>query len=412
MLRLIPIIAFLLGAHAAEAKVIHVAAGSGAGNGSAARPFSTIGQALMSPYAAGDTILVHPGTYPERLFIWKGGQAGRHVILRSMRGSGARIRPPHGTYSTVNIRANYVTVQGFDIVGGSGHGIDGERVHHVHVLGNTVHDSGGSGISFYLSEFQLIEGNRTFRNAATNGYQTSGISVASNIDLTGDRRDRGFRTVIRRNISHDNVIRSVPGPHTDGNGIIIDWLRNLGTGYAPYAHPALIEDNLVFRNGGKGIQVFQSDDVTVRNNTAWHNNLDPLNPGTERGEITITESAAGAVVQNNIAVADPGANADNTAFSLAHPSVRASNNLGYGGSAPVILWNGAAFDAEDGNISGVDPMFVQPGQARFALRPGSVAIDAGTGGRPAGTRDLAGNRRVVGVIDMGAFEQDAGLTRP
>ncbi len=154
-----------------------------------------------------------------------------------MRSSGARIRPPHGTYSTVNIRANYVTVQGFDIVGGSGHGIDGERVHHVHVLGNTVHDSGGSGISFYLSEFQLIEGNRTFRNAATNGYQTSGISVASNIDLTGDRRDRGFRTVIRRNISHDNVIRSVPGPHTDGNGIIIDWLRNLGTGYAPYAIP-------------------------------------------------------------------------------------------------------------------------------------------------------------------------------
>lgn len=396
----------ILWAPMAQARLIHVAKGGGPGNGTAARPFTTIGQALAAPHGPGDTILVHPGTYAERLFIRQGGAPGRHVTLRSLQRSGARIRPPRGTYSTVNVRADYVTVQGFDVVGGTGHGIDGERVHHVHVRGNTVHDSGGSGISFYLSEFQIIEGNHTFRNAATNGYQTSGISVASNIDLTGDRRDRGFRTIIRRNISHDNMTTTVPAPHTDGNGIIIDWLRNLGTGHPPYRFPTLVEDNLVYRNGGKGIQVFQSDNVTVRNNTAWHNNLDPLNPGTERGEITITATAAGAVVQNNIAVADPRANADNTAFSLAHASVRAVANLAHGGPKPVILWNGAAFRPREGNIRGKPPLFMDPARGRFQLRRGSPAIDAGRGTRPAGARDLAGRPRIRGRIDMGAYEFD------
>ena len=393
----------------AQARVIHVAKGQGPGNGSAAQPFTTIAKALASPHGAGDTILVHPGTYVEQLFIRQGGEPGRHVTLRSLQKSGARIRPPQGTYSTVNIRADHVTVQGFDIVGGGGHGIDGERCHHVHLRHNTVHDSGGSGISFYLSEFQIIEDNRTFRNAATNGYQTSGISVASNIDLTGDTRDRGFRTIIRRNISHDNMTTTVPAPHTDGNGIIIDWLRNLGTGHPPYGFPTLVEDNLVYRNGGKGIQVFQSDNVTVRNNTAWHNNLDPLNPGTERGEITITQTAAGAVVENNIAVADPTANAHNTAFSLAHRSVKAAANLAHGGQRPVILWNGARFRSRDGNLQGRSPKFTDPAQGRFQLLPGSPAIDAGRGRRPAGARDLAGRARVRGRIDMGAYEYDPAL---
>ena len=41
-----------------------------------------------------------------------------------------------------------------------------------------------------------------------------------------------------------------------------------------YTFPTLVENNLVYSNGGKGIQIQLSDNVTIRNNTAYHNNLD------------------------------------------------------------------------------------------------------------------------------------------
>ncbi|MFN3525411.1 MAG: right-handed parallel beta-helix repeat-containing protein, partial [Paracoccus sp. (in: a-proteobacteria)] len=317
---------------------------------------------------------------------------------------GARIRPPPGSYSTLHIRGNHIIIDGFDIVGGTGHAIDAERVHNTIVRNTIAHDSGGSGISFYLSEFQLIEDNLVYGNAGTNPYQTSGISVASNIDLTGDTQTDGFRTIIRRNISHDNVTLALAGDHTDGNGIIIDWLRNDGTGHPPYLHPTLVEDNLVYRNGSKGIQIFMSDNVTVRNNTAWHNNRDLKNPGDERGEITVTQSAAGCVIENNIAVADPAIHPRNSPFSLSAPSVTARHNLAFG--SDVALWNGARFDAAATNMTGLPPRFVGSGACPFRLRPGSPAINAGYGMRMPEARDLSGARRVVDTIDIGAFEHD------
>lgn len=399
------LVAGLGGASAQTGRRIYVAAGSSQGNGSAAKPFGTITSALASRLRPGDKVLVRPGTYREQIFIKQDGAPSRHITLRSTKRGGAKLRPPAGIYSTVNIRANYITVEGFDVIGGAGHAIDAERVHHSVIRNNIAHDSGGSGISFYLSEFQIIEGNRVFRNAATNPFQTSGISVASNINLSGDRATKGFRTIIRRNISHHNITTTVPQPHTDGNGIIIDWLRNEGIGHPAYRFPTLVEDNLVYRNGAKGIQIFMSDNVTVRNNTAWHNNRDLKNPGTERGEINVADSAANCRVINNIAVADATIHPDNAAFSLSHRSVLARNNIAFGGNPSVVTWNGAAFRQSAGNMT-QNPQLQSTGQGRFRPVPGSPAINAGTGQRPPKALDLAGGRRVIGGIDIGAYEFD------
>ncbi|MGO6690549.1 right-handed parallel beta-helix repeat-containing protein, partial [Rhizobium leguminosarum] len=83
-----------------------------------------------------------------------------------------------------------------------------------------------------------------------------------------------------------------------------DFQSTQASGHPNYTFKTLVENNLVYENGGKGIQVTWSDSVTVKNNTAYHNNQDPQNSGTWRGELSNSASSNNTWV-NNIAVADP-----------------------------------------------------------------------------------------------------------
>ena len=98
----------------------------------------------------------------------------------------------------------------------------------------------------------------------------------------------GFHNVVRNNVSYANLITlSCNKCHTDGNGIIMDDFQNTQTSTSwknrTYPYASLVENNLVFGNGGKGIQVFVSDNITLRHNTAYYNNQDTnsMAPGAE-----------------------------------------------------------------------------------------------------------------------------------
>lgn len=382
--------------------------GSDDAAGSFAAPWRTLAHA-SAELDPGDTVVVRPGTYVEQIWIGRGGGPTAYVVIRSEIPGAARLRPPEGAYSTLNVRADYVAVEGFDVQGGDGHAIDVENAHHTRIAGNIAHDSGGGGIAFSHSEWIEIEGNHTYGNAATNGWHTSGISVYQARNVSGDATTPGFRIVIRGNISHDNLEREVPGDHTDGNGIIIDDLRSFQSGGPGYPFPTLVENNLVYSNGGKGIQVTWSDNVTVRNNTSWHNNLDPRNEGTWRGELSNAQSSGNTWV-NNIAVADPSADPDNTAIGdyaygdYVNRDVVWRNNITFDGrpGAPSISSTGDWPAASDGNLLGTDPRFAD--LQDFRPLPGAPGIDAGTGVFGIAAADIAGNPRSVGPIDIGAHE--------
>lgn len=386
--------------------------GSNSNAGSATSPWRSINHAMQSGLKPGDEVVVRPGTYNESISIDRDGSAAGDITLRSEKPGEALIRPPAGAWNAISVNANYVTVKGFDIKGGGGDGLEGNGVHHVKVLGNVVHDSGESGIQFNQSEFLTIEGNETYGNASSGWF--SGISIYQARNITGDTTTDGFRTIVRNNVSHDNITKS--GQHTDGNGIIIDDFQSTQAGGNPnYIYPTLVEGNLVYDNGGKGIQVTWSDYVTVRNNTAYHNNQDALNSGTWRGELSNSQSSNNTWV-NNIAVADRQTNSNNTAI----------DNTSYGGYANKgtvwynnVTFNGASGQASvktdggnpmpsaaNGNKLGVDPGFVQPG-TDFHLRAGSLAIDAGTNRFGLGATDLDGDVRVIRTVDIGADEAGA-----
>ena len=384
--------------------------GSSGGNGSATSPFRTISDAMSSNLKPGDEVVVKPGTYNEAIDITKSGSAAGDITLRSEVPGAALIRPPAGSYNAISVNANYVTIDGFDIKGGPGDGIEANNVHHVSVLNNKVHDAGESGIQFNGADFVTVEGNETYHNASSGWF--SGISIYENRNITGDTSTTGYRNIIRNNISHDNVTKS--GEHTDGNGIIIDDFQSTqSSGHPNYTFKTLVDNNLVYGNGGKGIQVTWSDSVTVSNNTAYHNNQDPLNTGTWRGELSNSASSNNTWV-NNIAVADPSVNKNNTAIDntstngYVNSNVVWANNTTYNGTAgqaSVKTDGGNAMPSTaNGNQLGVDPKFVNAANGDFHLSSGSTAIDHGTNKYGVGSVDLDGDHRVVGTVDMGAYE--------
>jgi serralysin len=362
-------------------------------------------QANLKP---GDEVVVKAGTYHESVRISKSGNANDYITVRAEKPGAVKIVPPSDKDFGVHIQGDYVKLDGFEITGARSAGITAHLVHHVEITNNHSHHNGGHGISASRSEFVTVEGNVTNGNASKGYY--SGISIVHPENITNDHSSKGFRIVVRGNISFDNVTKS--GPHTDGNGIIMDDFRSTKTAAGKaYLFASLVENNLVYKNGGKGIQVAWSDYVTVRNNTAWSNNVDPQHKGTWHGELSNMNSSHNTWV-NNLAFANPNISGHNTAIdntsfkTYSNKDVVWKNNLTYAGKAgdASVRTTGGnqKLSAADGNLLGVDPKFVSAPN-NFELQKGSPAIDSGTkafgyfsSGLDSGTR--------VGAIDIGAYE--------
>ncbi len=248
--------------------------------------FKTIQQA-NEKVAAGDIVYVKNGTYDENITVIKSGNSNNWIVFQAFPGHKPFVR---GTQDgTFKIEGNYIKIIGFRITStqiGSGIHV-GKGNHHTQVLNNEIHDSGCGGISGQETDYLYIEGNVSYRNAFRSPYQCSGISI---YQAKAFDNKSGFHNIIRGNISYsnENLLPRGDGKVTDGNGIIIDDFRHTqGETRSPkYTNWTLVENNLVFDNGGRGIHVFQSDNVIVRNNTAFKNLKSRNLEGSLNGELT------------------------------------------------------------------------------------------------------------------------------
>jgi hypothetical protein len=117
-----------------------------------------------------------------------------------------------------------------------------------------------------------------------------------------------FHIVVEYNVTYNNGLTqcgNASSPYdTDGNGIIFDTNAGFGGNTTNYTAPMLAAFNVSYNNGGGGVHVFSSSNVTIANNTCYNNYLDPANSGSARGCI---DDIAGSGVNfiNNIAVAIP-----------------------------------------------------------------------------------------------------------
>ncbi|TWJ21604.1 sigma-70 family RNA polymerase sigma factor [Micromonospora endolithica] len=387
---------------------------------SRAEPLRTLRRAaqLTEP---GDTVLVDDGEYvapgrPDVLPIERSGTADRWITWAALPGARPVVRTT--SWNGIRIRASYVTVAGFTVTGlrdelsaaqreaarrgdTSDPAISGNclsvaelrnadpprRPHHVVVWGNTVTDCPLNGISAQFADHVTIAHNVAARNAWWSPLGGSGISVKN---TWNSDNSTGVKMVVRGNVTYDNqnLVPSVgTGKITDGNGIIVESTDNTDFRGAPlfqtpYAGRTLVENNVSYRNGGRGINVFRTAHVDVVNNTLYRN---AAHPDIDI-DLAVTDSRDVQVV-NNVVVPGPASPAAAVSRST---RVRFDHNLLVGRTLGVA----------DAARLGGDPRFVDPAAGDFRLRPGSPAVDSGAEGPATDVRRVAR----TGRVDRGAFE--------
>ncbi len=334
--------------------------GSNSNDGSQTHPFATITKAA-SHATPGTTVHVAPGIYTQPVSTDASGTSTARITYVSDTKWAAKIQlsrsaAPDAIWSSVG---DYVTIQGFDISGGSGfNGILYEG-NYVQISGNRVHDLG-----------------------TTSCYSGAGIN------------NNGYT------IHDDNIIGNIVyniGPKSSCNQIHGIYYSNL---------KAHISNNITYNNAGYGIQCWHAcNKVIIDNNLVFGNRFG--------GIIIGAGDAPGGVVTNNSIIANNIA-INNIGYGIREYEYPGSNTIGsknqilknivYGNTVGGIsLLNGnTASGTITSHVQFVN--FQADGSGDYHLKPKSPAIDAGTSiGAP--TDDIDGVPRPQGKgYDIGPYE--------
>jgi parallel beta-helix repeat protein len=421
-----------------------------------ASPFHTI-QHAVDVSKAGDTVTVLDGEYKEAVLINHSGDKDAPITIRSKNHWGAKViaSPKQQDCFSVGSRdvavptVAYITIQGFDLRAAFTYGsgvATYAKAHHITVENVYAHDCGSSGIGFCDGDYWVARNNVCAYNAFHMPYCGSGISMYGRV---APDDAPGFHNIVSGNVCYgnDNAPKTM---QTDGNGIIIDDRRdkqkyhNKDAAFDPnyQGDATLVENNLCFHNGGKGIIIYSTNNVTVVNNTCVRNMRRANQGGKDCGEISIS-CVTHVVLANNIAITstktdDPANHPNVSAYSFLKKNgkeypddstmqgtVTAQNNLSFDENKPgdpsIYEETGLAvpFAGQNGNLAGADPSLINPDDASmwaakvppdtnfaayFGLQQKSPAIASGIKVDGSSFADQK-------VVDLGAFQQSAVAVR-
>jgi parallel beta-helix repeat protein len=389
----------------------------------------------------GDVLVFKDGTYnfTQTTYIYQKGGMANYITIKAENKHGA-ILVGNGLANNTNdygvfyiYGSTKIIVDGFVFTRpvGSLDKAPGIRVSNasqfVTVRNCVSYNNGAGGFTSEGCDNIIFEDNIAHDNCSRNPINTSGFSMYKQQVLNNSTEEYGC--IIRRNISYHNYCdlsyvyenESFPTP-TDGNGIIIDLFDNIGG--TPYLKKTLVENNVCFDNGGKGIQVYKSSKVAVINNTTYHNNfildkyVDLNNPSSFTTEIGVIEpKGVGGVfhegVYNNVAVADPTMKRP-FAMLIEDDLTKVSNNFLVGKAAKITYYqlSEPSFPSSTNTIKllseQTSPKFMNasedPAVANFKLTSTSPLINTATNtSSPSIDKDFLARPQGVNK-DIGAYE--------
>ncbi len=289
---------------------------------------------------AGVCVNVAPGTYNAGVYVTAGGNAATaagYLVYRCQQLDTCTITGPtengaggQFAWTQPNGPGSYVFIDGFVLTASTppqggiygtalfGQGIqlwDGNdtaanspfSVHHIWITNNIISGYGQAGINMNDGEYFYVVHNTVYGNANTGcAAQGSGVgyvelkSIPGTYARTPDDGDNkivghigGFNDAIAWNVVYNNATTecgTAADPYdTDGNDIILDTLNNSriggGGGRATgpiYPGRVLVDFNIVYNAGGRGIHLFRSEHITVANNSCYNSDLDPYDDGAYR----------------------------------------------------------------------------------------------------------------------------------
>ena len=386
-------------------------------------------QAAVTAAVAGDTVLVHDGTYAG-FDVTKNGTSTAPLVIMAA-GSGAIISTPTSTGDGVYLRnVSYVTIEGFDIRNMSASRCISARessptapMRGLTIRGNRCSGAGKEG--FYLSQVSnsLIEGNSISASGSNGQPRGHGIYLANagsdNTTLRGNTISN--LTTSESAAMHFNGDVSIGG---DGiiSGIVVERNTISGVSFNAFSmdgvQNATIQNNLVYNVGKNAVRAFRIDGAAGPQNLRVLNNTFVMTAGWA---FKASEDLGGHVVLNNIMLAS-GSNAgaicvDNANIVSDYNAL--GNRFSRNNEAAILTLDGWKSGGDDAHsFAGTTTLFVNATAGDYHRKDGGPAVDAGAatlGSASAPAIDRDGKSRPAGAAhDLGAYESAsaAGSTTP
>lgn len=286
-------------------------------------------------------------------FLWNGPTDASSMF--DMHGGAFPSKPAYLEFRGLNLDGRGSAADGFFCRGS----------HHLRFIGNSISNTGGSGIASIDCDYLTVDHNLIHHN----GYLPSETAVPSDygwtsgISLNSTRwfdAYPGFHNVVSGNVVAGEYDGS--SHHSDGNGIILDLSNGTYDYHSANTPPALIVNNVVYGNGGRCIVAYVVANFWIVNNTCYKNNLDPELQNA--GSLASSDSVDGYFI-NNIAVVW---NSSHLPFEQRNSNSNISyySNMYFGGSNNFL-------PADSSQLILADPLFLRPPMIDPAL-PGAYAV--------------------------------------